>query len=349
MDLVERFLSVPQGPSSFSLQGLAGTGKTFALAELARRHPEAALGAPTGKAAAVLRARTGFDVRTIHSLIYDFRGISEDEMTGKKQPVFTAKDDSGLSGKTVFLDEASMIGCRIAHDLLDTGARIVACGDPGQLPPVADTPFFDRADARLTEIHRQALESAVVRQAHAVRNRGCYVADGVDFRVVSHADDGEMFATGIALCWRNATRQALNQRRRSVIQRGAGMTLREGEPVMCLKNDYALRIFNGEIYPLAANRSPGDDLTLELGPGRFVTALNSVVEGIDADFAELRYEDTHSPFALAYAATVHKAQGSEWPSVLLVDEFRGAEDDRRSWLYTGITRAAKRVTMVRAR
>jgi exodeoxyribonuclease V len=347
---IDRFLSVRSGPATFSLQGLAGTGKTFTLAELARHHPEAALGAPTGKAAAVLRARTGLDVRTIHSLIYDFKGISEDEETGRRQPVFIAKEDAGLRGKVAFLDEASMCGTRIIGDLLDTGARVVACGDPGQLKPVADAQFFDRADVTLREIHRQARESAVVRQAHQVRANGLYRTDGPDFAVTGYPSDDVLRSANVALCWRNATRRALNQRIRTVTL-GKDISPRQmhaGEPVMCLKNDYALRIFNGETYPLARDRAPGDDLTLEVD-GRIISALNAVVEDVDGDFNELRHEDTHSPFALAYAATVHKAQGSEWDHVLIVDEFRGAEDERRSFLYTGITRAAKRVTMVRAR
>jgi ATP-dependent exoDNAse (exonuclease V) alpha subunit len=343
-----RFLADASGRyRTFTVQGLAGTGKTHVLAELARRYPAASLAAPTGKAAAVLRGRVGRDVRTVHSLVYDFRGLSEDESTGRVAPIFTSKEDAGLGGLTVFLDEASMAGCRMAEDLLATGCRVVAFGDPGQLPPVADEPFFDRPDRTLTEVHRQALESAIVRQAHRVRRGLPYAADGPDFRVQGGATDDDHRAADVALCWKNRTRQALNQRRRRVLRGLTDTVLRAGEPVMCLRNDYRLGVFNGETYPLARDREPGGDVLLDLGEGRVVEVLNAVVEGFDSDFETLRHEEERSPFALAYAVTVHRAQGSEWNRILLIDEYRRNDGERNKWVYTAITRARSSCTILR--
>ncbi len=348
LDVIERFLADRSGRRTHaSLHGLAGTGKTFVMAELARRYPGATLCAPTAKAAAVLRARSGLIVSTIHSVIYDFRGLREDEETGARQPIFTAKEDAGLRDRVVFMDESSMVGTRLANDLLDTGARVIASGDPGQLRPVADEQFFTQPDATLTEPHRQALESAVIRQAHAIRAGRSYAPDGPDFRVVTRATDAELGAVDVALCWRNATRRALNQRRRGALGH-SGPILRVGEPVMCLRNDYALRIFNGEIYELARDRAPGDDALLRTPDGREIEVLNAIVEEFDDAFDELRHEEAMTPLALAYAATVHKSQGSQWQSVLLVDEF-GNGDDRAAFLYTGVTRAQKSVIVVKAR
>ncbi len=124
-----------------------------------------------------------------------------------------------------------------------------------------------------------------------------------------------------------------------------GTTIRTGEPIMCLKNDYRLRMFNGAVYETARPRSPGDDLAVVTENGT-VTALNAVVEGFDDGFDALRNEEGYSPFALAYGATIHKAQGSEWANVMVVDECNRA-DDRRALLYTGVTRASENVLVVR--
>jgi exodeoxyribonuclease-5 len=348
-DAVEAFLRRPGGRQSMSVQGLAGTGKTHLLGRVATRHPELVLGAPTGKAASVLRGRTGLNVSTCHSLIYDFVGLADDETDPfRKRPMFADKEDAGLKGRVVGLDESSMIGCRLAEDVLATGARVIAFGDPGQLGPVADDRFFDTADVTLRTIHRQALESAVVRQAHAIRGSGRYGADGADFRVVARATDDDLRAADVALCWKNATRRALNARRRAALG-VTGAALRAGEPVMILRNDHARGVFNGETYPLARGWEPGDDLAIVAGD-RTIELMNPAVEGYDVagmSFEEARHDESYTPVALAYAVTVHKAQGSEWSHVLVVDEFRGAEDERRGYLYTGVTRAAKRAVVVR--
>src|SRR5438045_2820909 len=114
----------------FTLHGLAGVGKTTLMAKVIEEYPGLTLTAFTGKAASVLRARVGVSVTTLHSAIYDFRGMAEDEFeAGKKNPIFTPKGEP-LPGRVVLVDEASMIGGKVANDLLDTGARIIAAGDP---------------------------------------------------------------------------------------------------------------------------------------------------------------------------------------------------------------------------
>lgn len=241
-----------------------------------------------------------------------------------------------------------MVGSRLALDLLDTGVRVVACGDPGQLPPVADHQYFTDPDLTLRTIHRQALESPIVRQAHRVRSTGTYVADGDDFQVLGGATDEHHRAADVALCWRNATRRALNARRRRVLRDLDGTTLRAGEPLMALQNDYRIGLVNGEVYVALADRAPGGDLLLRAEDGRELSVLNPRIEDLDGDFDERRDDDEVKPFALAYAATVHKFQGSEADTVLLVDEHREG-DGRREFLYTGFTRAAKRIFVVAPR
>jgi exodeoxyribonuclease-5 len=329
-----------------TIHGLAGTGKSTLLSAVVREQD--VLCAYTGKAASVLRKKTGRDVSTIHSVIYDFKGMlkdEEDENNHKRHPVFIKKhDEDELSGEFVFIDEASMLGERIAKDLLNTGAKLIVTGDPGQLPPVMDSQFFIHPHVTLTEIHRQALESPIIRQAHSVRNSGGYVSDGDGFVVTREMHDELLEQHDIVLCWRNTTRIWLNKRRRTML--GFGPVLRAGEPVMCLKNDHGLKIYNGMIFTLVYDREPGTDMVIQDDLGQRIAITNPTVEMIDEDFDQNRYDDDFSPFAIAYACTTHKAQGSEWQRVLIIDEHRQAEG-RRSWLYTSVTRAIERVTIVR--
>lgn len=330
----------------FCLYGLAGTGKSFLMALLARRYPTAQLAAYTGKAAAVLRAMigNGANVSTLHQILYDFHGLAEPEdRRDGPQPIFVPKGVD-LPQRLVLVDECSMLGTNISQELIRTGARIVVCGDPGQLPPVRDRQFFTEPDDTLTEIHRQALESPIIRQAHAVRSLGTYEPDTDDFRVIARAEPEDLLGHDAILCWRNATRRTLNARVRKL--RGISGPMRRGEPVMCLRNSHPLGLFNGETYELARDRDPEEDPSgTVLRDGREVEVDLMTIEG-ERDHERNRSNDDYLPFAPAYAMTCHKAQGSEFPSVLLFDE---AENDRIPFLYTGITRARQRCTVVRWR
>ena len=156
---------------TFTLHGLAGTGKTTVLASIAREHPEALLCTLTGKAASVLTRKTGAPAQTIHSAFYQLIGKSHDERGRKVLHWKESQRANALRRRAILLDECSMVNDAMADDILRTGATVIACGDPGQLPPVVGKQFFDRPDFTLTEIHRQAQESPIIRQAPAARRR----------------------------------------------------------------------------------------------------------------------------------------------------------------------------------
>lgn len=340
LDAMERFITAPSVPKPyFALQGLAGTGKTFMLSILAQRYPGLKICAFTGKAASVLRKRVGAPVTTMHSVVYNFKGLAKDDQ-GRMQPIFSPKGER-LPRHVILIDEASMVGQRHAQDLLDTRARVIACGDPGQLPPVRDSQFFTRADTMLTQIHRQALGSPIIRQAHKVRNENRYEADGDGFRVVRAPEPEDLLNADIILCWRNRTRRRLNARKRSLL--GLDGPLHPGEPIMCLKNDHRLGLLNGQVYELVERR---DDGLVVSSDGDTIEIDAATVEGEDQKFDERRHDEDWMPFAAAYSSTVHKAQGSEYENVLLYDE---ALSDWRSFMYTGITRSVSRCTVVRYR
>ncbi len=341
---MEAFIRAPfVNKQWFSLQGYAGAGKSTLMAELVRRHPSLILTAFTGKAASILRRRVKCRVSTLHSVVYNFHGLQDDEFEeGKMNPIFVPKGEP-LPERVILVDESSMLGTRNAQDLLETGARVIACGDNGQLPPVRDSRFFEQPDFTLTKIHRQALDSAVIRQAHAVRSEGRYEADGDDFRVVDFANPDELLGHEAVLCWRNRTRMKLNAKKRGLL----GLAVDEiqpGEPVICLKNAHELALFNGATYTVAGWRYP--ELYLR-DDNREIAVPMATIEGFDPKFAERQYDDEWLAFAPGHAMTVHKSQGSEYESVLIFDECD--TELRRQLLYTGFTRAVERCTVVRWR
>ena len=259
-EAIRRFIT--DDNQTLVLHGLAGTGKTTVLTAIANEYPDAKLCAYTGKAASVLRAKSGLEACTVHSLFYKLVDKGTDEKTGKRILHFRrVHAENAMRGKVILLDECSMIDAKTATDLIQSGAKIVAVGDPGQLPPVHGATFFSHPDITLTQIHRQALESPIIRQAHAVRDGGAYQPDTADFQVVRKASDEQMMAAGTILCWRNVTRHKVNARMRSLL----GYNLpypQAGEPVLCLKNAHRYGIFNGVTYELARNFEPDDEASI---------------------------------------------------------------------------------------
>ena len=325
----------------FTMHGLAGTGKTTVLADISKDVPHAILCTLTGKAASVLRRKTGVMASTIHSAFYQLEGIEEKK--GKKDLIFRrAHDADELAGKIVLLDECSNINEFMARDIMRTGAKIVACGDPGQLPPVTGEKFFINPHVTLQTIHRQALESPIIRQAYRVRKDDPYRTDGDSFRVLKRGFDAEdLMKADIVLCYTNNTRAAINQHKRDIMGFIQPYPV-AGEPVMCMKNSQEYGIFNGAIYTLEETFLPGD------------TTIRIDVDGVSKKIPFVRFhgvknglndnDTVTTHFDFGYAMTIHKAQGSEWANVALIDEYRRSSE-RREWLYTAITRASESIVI----
>ena len=212
---IEAFLYESQS-RVFVVHGLAGTGKSTLLAQIAHCHPEALVAAPTGKAASVLRQRFDLPARTIHSTFHRLKTETRDADGRRDLEFEPRRRDGSLAGRILLVDECSMVTAQLVEQLLRTGVRIVAFGDPGQLPPVSGEPGFPRADVMLRTIHRQALGSPIIRQAHRVRDGLDYQPDGDAFRVVPRGTVDDLRQADVVLCWRNVTRQFLNQHCRYV-------------------------------------------------------------------------------------------------------------------------------------
>lgn len=342
----------------FYLAGYAGTGKSTIANEVASLvKGKVAFAAFTGKAAKVMRDKGCAKAKTIHSTIY---WAERDEATGKV--TLNLRSPTDLDWCSMFIiDECSMVNEELAKDLLSFGKPILVLGDPAQLPPVSGAGFFTSGtpDYMLTEIHRQAAENPILRLATAVREgrfrRQRYASeqltvvdrDSLDPEIVPQADT--------VIVGRNATRQRFNARLRE-LKSFDGAVPREGETLICLKNDRTLQISNGETFTVAdvKKRKRGGTVKMtlcDLADSERKPIDVSVrpeffaddVEAAKLPFSQLK--DTQQ-FTYGYAITGHKSQGSQWANVVVFDESRVFREDADRWLYTAVTRASEKLTLV---
>ncbi len=350
----------------FRLFGYAGTGKTT----LARHFAEGVDGevlfaAFTGKAAQMLRSRGAPKASTIHSLIYRPRGEEEveDEETGTKSvsPTFSLNRRSPVSeAALIVIDECSMVDEDLGRDLMSFGTPILVLGDPGQLPPVSGGGFFTEhePDFLLEEIHRQARDNPIIALAQQVREgRSIMIGDyGAMAQVITKRDldtqavvDADQVLVGT-----NRTRRRYNQRLRE-LKGFDGLLPQAGDKLVCLRNDAAKGLLNGSLWQVtSAPRTAKQTMNLLIksedeGIERYsakVKVLKTVFEQPEAEIPwQLRRR--HDEFDFGYALTVHKAQGSQWEDVVLFDESYAFREHAQRWLYTGITRAAEKISIVK--
>jgi len=352
-------------PQVFRLFGFAGTGKTMLAQRIAEEiDGDVLFAAFTGKAAQVMRNRGCKGARTIHSLIYRPRGEEtvEDEESGKTtvNPTFSLNRTSPVSNaKLVIVDECSMVDEELGRDLLSFGAPVLVLGDPGQLPPISGGGFFteQEPDAMLTEVHRQARDNPIIELAQIVREGGTLEHGRYgDSRVIGRGDidSDQVLAADQVLLGINRTRRRYNQRIRE-LKGFEGHLPAAGDKLVCLRNNSEKGLLNGSLWR-----------AMSVGTGK-AKALSMMVKAEDAgplgDIAKIRVlkamfepgteeipwslRRNSDEFDYGYALTVHKAQGSQWDDVLLFDESFAFKDTRERWLYTAITRAAERITIVK--
>ena len=347
------------GSPVFYLGGFAGTGKTTIthqmIAELGLKiGSDVVFASFTGKAALVM-TRHGTPATTIHALCYRYAPPDEDlicylqseiaetapasprlpearrQLANALQPRWSRNENSAAAdAKLIVIDECSMVDQALARDLLAFGKPILVLGDPGQLPPINGPGYFTagRPDVMLTEIHRQAADSPIVRLATMAREGrpipfGTYGPDVAKNR--GNADDlqwlppAEQVITGT-----HVTRRAINRLMRAEQGLEDPLPTRE-DKVIIMRNQLQLGLVNGGFATLCSRTFDPDGLWFEASilteDGVKIEGRQKVYAGWFLDHCDFdpgrRSRDREDLQYLVeadfgYAITVHKAQGSEW-------------------------------------
>lgn len=364
------------------ITGGPGTGKTTTINAIIRcfeaEGAEILLAAPTGRAAARMTEATGREAKTIHRLL-EVSGAPSEQNEGENGKEnwssvrFDRNKEQPLEADCIIIDEMSMVDLRLFHALLQAvpvGAHLILVGDSNQLPSVgAGNVLRDLIDSgclpvvQLTQIYRQAAESDIVVNAHKMMDEEAidlgkrskdflfirqntvegvietmlrllteklpaYVgAEAKSIQLLTPVRRGALGVAGL-----NPVLQAkLNPPGASKAEREFAHALfRVGDKLMQIKNNYQRGVYNGDVGILIDINRFTETLTVRFDEER-------EVEYGFADVEELE---------LAYAVTIHKSQGSEYPAVV-IPVFSGPRMLRtRNLIYTAVTRAKKCVVLI---
>jgi exodeoxyribonuclease-5 len=207
----------------------------------------------------------------------------------------------------------------------------------------------------LTEVHRQAQHDPIVRMSMAVREgRPLEIGDFGESQVVrrDQLDPDRVMKADQVLVGRNNTRRAYNMRvrQRQNIEDPLPVA---GDKLVCLRNNRKKALFNGGLWRVKSRtKSKSAILSMRLSPdeafGSRITKVSVRADCFSGGVEDISWEQRrpYDEFDYGYVLTVHKSQGSQWDDVVLFDESFAFQDSRTRWLYTGITRAAKRLSIV---
>jgi exodeoxyribonuclease V len=325
----------------FVLAGYAGTGKSFLASILSAELSSVHFCAFTGKAAEVLRSRGCHGATTIHGAIYkpvknSFGGTD-----------FVLDYDGAITRnvKLVIVDEYSMLSEQLISDLESVSRKVLYLGDNFQLPPVNGTCNLT-PDYQLTEVHRQALDSGILRAATDLRTNGFITpedyagCDDILFLRKSDTTPETYLEADQIICQYNNTRQNINRWFRQKKGYTSPFPIK-GEPLICLKNNHEIGLCNGGISEAQST------VTAEIDDFSYGIKYQSMkLDVLSCDVLmkapPKKFYRTFERLDYSYACTAHKCQGSEWNNVLICDEGGNAQ-----WKYTSLTRSKNKVTIVK--
>lgn len=366
------------------ISGYAGSGKStlvkFIVAALNIYPDEVCYVAFTGKAATVLKQKGCENAMTAHKLLYYARPTQDGKF------IFVPKTTLEDNYKLIVVDEVSMLPAPMWNLLLKHKIHVLALGDPGQLPPVNpedDNHVLEHPHIFLDEIMRQAQESEIIRLSMHVREGkplSSFGATGAQVQIYtpSQVVDGMYSWADQILCATNDNRNKINKYIRKT--KGFGEEPEVGDKIISLRNHWERFSVSGE-WALT-NGAIGTITKYYVNPIRMpayiakqdveymVTDMqlddNDTFMGLPIDYQCLRTgvspltskqiyminknkncPDAPYEFAYAYAITCHKAQGSEWDKVLVIEEkFPFAKEEHKRWLYTACTRARDKLVVI---
>lgn len=347
----------------------------------------AAFVTPTGKAATVLirggiPATTLH--RLIYQSISEEKEI---ELNGKKIKIeklsFRRRENIDKSIKLIVLDEASMVSDEVLWDLMEFGVKLLLCGDNAQLPPVEGfNTYLKTPDYTLRHIVRQQLDNPIIRLSEMARE-GIYIPYGRYGDSVSvmskRTFTGERRANYLKkadqiICGINKTRTAINEEIRNSL--GFGNLPENGDKLICTLNNWEQYIdedcrFNLVNGIIGNAYDPFYDIDSGIGFFQFKPDFldKFCPEALPFDtgiFTQGRYNYRHGDyfekfnedgeptgaftlnrFEYGYCISCHKAQGSEFDNVIVFDESYAFKEDNNRWLYTAVTRAKKKLILLR--
>lgn len=364
-----------QNKQVWEISGAAGTGKTtivyHLIDEIGLKKENVLFMAYVGKATLAL-ARKGNYAQTIHSTIYDVTEVPKTDEFGqeiiKNNRVltrfgFVKKESLPPNIQLLVVDEAAMVSKEIAADILSFNIPVIALGDRNQLDPVFGEPYFLRyPDVVLTEPMRQSLDSPIIYLSQlAMKGKyikkqkygdNCYVIDK------SMITDDMLIKSDVVICGRNRTRDIINRHVRENIMKINKEYPISGEKLICRQNNWSKKI-DDNIFLINGMVGYVENVYLETYNGRSI-AIDFRPDFIDNEYfsrlvVDYKYlvgsyeyklssqRSFYNKFEYAYAISVHLSQGSEWNTVLVIDENYGTADFRKKSLYTAITRAKKKL------
>lgn len=290
----------------------------------------------------MLKSKGLYNAQTLHSLLYKY-----DKEKKEFKPVESIFCDA------VIVDEASMVNDEIYNDLMVHGVKVLFVGDNGQLEPIGDNPrLMANPDLSLTKIHRQAEQSTIIQFSKIIRDGKPFKhgklpkdAESPELVICGYADAEEyMYSVDQVICGFNSTRHDINKRIRT--KKGYTNPLEVGERVICLQNDREAGVYNGLVCTVTSIC----DESMTSFICNLVDEVGNIYERVVMSKEQFGKNKLNmfgrtaktTYWDYGYCVTCHKSQGSEWDSVLVIEEVMPNWEYSR-WAYTAVTRASKKL------